>query len=122
MAAWDRQDTLHFSIAPITRRTVSHREVQLRVTEQYPYQNLCLIIEQTTYPSQRFRCDTLMCSLVPVVRHLAETNGISMHLYQFPLRDISINEGDSLQINIRHGMKREMLPGIADIGIKLSAY
>lgn len=27
--------------------------------------------------------------------------------------------GDSLQISVRHDMKREILPGVSDVGIKI---
>ena len=33
---------------------------------------------------------------------------------------MEIEQGDSLRINIRHNMKREILPGIADVGIKFT--
>jgi hypothetical protein len=33
-----------------------------------------------------------------------------------------LNKGDSLEIKIRHDMKREILPGISDIGIMLNKH
>ena len=46
--------------------------------------------------------------------------GVKHFNYSFRLKDLHLNEGDSLQINIVHNMKREIMPGISDIGIKLS--
>ena len=45
---------------------------------------------------------------------------MSVYQFAFPVADVDLNEGDSVQIRIRHDMKREILPGIADVGIKLS--
>ena len=45
--------------------------------------------------------------------------GISYHQYNFPINLYHFNENDSIHIMIRHDMKREILPGISDIGIKL---
>ena len=40
--------------------------------------------------------------------------------YIFPLKTLPLEKDDSLFIEIRHDMKREILPGITDVGIKLS--
>ena len=38
----------------------------------------------------------------------------------FPVNDLQLNKGDSLHICVMHNMKREIMPGIADIGISLT--
>jgi gliding motility-associated lipoprotein GldH len=43
--------------------------------------------------------------------------GINYYQYNFHIADVALIEGDSLRISIRHDMKREILPGISDIGI-----
>jgi hypothetical protein len=35
------------------------------------------------------------------------------------VRQLQLQEGDSLHVVVRHNMKREILPGIFDVGIKL---
>ena len=30
-----------------------------------------------------------------------------------------MNQGDSIHITVRHDMKREILPGVSDIGVKV---
>ena len=47
------------------------------------------------------------------------TGGISYFQYQQQLRDMRVKAGDSLVVYVRHYMKREMLPGISDVGILL---
>jgi gliding motility-associated lipoprotein GldH len=51
---------------------------------------------------------------------LTRGQGVSIYQFAFPIADIDLQEGDSVQFRIRHDMKREILPGIADIGIKIS--
>ena len=43
--------------------------------------------------------------------------GINYHQYRFPVSSFDLNNGDSLVVNIRHDMKREILPGICDVGL-----
>ena len=87
----------------------------------YPFQSINLIVEQTTLPARLFRRDTLNCNLV-TAKGKIKGEGITLYQYRFALPDISLNEGDSLSVSIRHNMKREILPGIADIGLRLTAY
>ena len=121
LSGWEKNDTLQFNIPAAKERAVAQREVELRVTGAYPFQSICLIVEQTTLPSHIFRRDTITCTLMSPTGDI-KGKGISLYQYRFPMSDISLNEGDSLSITIRHNMKREILPGITDIGIHLNAY
>jgi gliding motility-associated lipoprotein GldH len=121
VSGWEKNDTLQFNIPAAKERAVAQREVELRVTGAYPFQSICLIVEQTTLPSHIFRRDTITCTLMSTTGDI-KGKGISLYQYRFPMSDISLNEGDSLSITIRHNMKREILPGITDIGIHLNAY
>ena len=42
---------------------------------------------------------------------------MSYYQYDFPLSTLRLKEGDSLALVVRHAMKREILPGISDVGI-----
>jgi gliding motility-associated lipoprotein GldH len=46
-------------------------------------------------------------------------SGISYYQSLFPLDDIELQQGDTLCISVFHSMKREILPGISDIGMKV---
>ena len=95
-----------------------HEEVGLRINESYPFRSLCLIVEQTKWPAGTHRSDTLNCTLIdPDGTVMGQ--GISHYQYNFHLTDQQLQAGDSLHISIRHNMKREILPGIADIGVML---
>ncbi len=130
IAGWEKNDTLSFCIGPFAATGDYTEEIGLRISADYPFTGLNLIAEQTLVASEKItmvqedrrteRRDTLTCSLIDQ-RGRAKGRGISHYQYLFHLTTLKINEGDMLYVAIRHDMKREILPGIADIGVKLSA-
>ena len=94
-------------------------EVGVRISGDYPLTGLNLIVEQLWLPSHEKRSDTLCCSLIDEQGN-AKGRGISHYQYLFHLTTLKVEPDGQLHIAIRHDMKREILPGIADIGIKLS--
>ncbi|MFQ9996553.1 MAG: gliding motility lipoprotein GldH, partial [Hoylesella buccalis] len=40
--------------------------------------------------------------------------------YAFDITSMDLHEGDSLHISVRHDMKREILPGISNVGVSLT--
>ena len=120
VAGWEKNDTLTFTVKA-KERAVVQRDVELRISGDYPFRRLNLVIEQTTYPAGISRRDTLNCDLIDPQGNI-HGQGLSLYQYRFHMTDISLNEGDSLCVNIRHNMKREVLPGIADVGLRLRAY
>ena len=121
MTGWEREDTLTFGVPPMTQRAVVQRYVGLRTAVNYPYSKISMVVEQTTLPSNRHRRDTVHCTLVDSDgKNLG--HGLSMRQQEFPLPDISLNEGDSLSVTIHHIMSRETLTGISDVGLLLQVY
>ena len=118
-SGWEKNDPLSFHI-PAVKETGNYvEEVGLRINGSFPFQNLNLIIEQTKKNTGERLCDTLVCKLISKQGY-PEGRGISEYQYIFPLKTLPLEKDDSLFIEIRHDMKREILPGITDIGIKLS--
>ncbi len=115
---WERNDTLFFNIPPIKDSGNYKEEICIRTNRDYPFLSMTLIIEQTNSNKEQQR-DTLLCNLIDKKGH-PTGNGISRFQNTFRLKTTTINKGDSLRIAIRHDMKREMLPGITDIGVKLT--
>lgn len=127
---WNRTDTLHFQVAPANNNIMLHEELELRATSHYPFTNLSLVVEQTIHPSHTGisyysshsikRVDTLKCSLTDK-NGIATGKGINYFYHHFHLADISINKGDSVIISVHHNMRKEVLSGIADVGILISS-
>lgn len=121
LAGWEKIDTLTFNVPKAQEAADYGMSVGLRMTGKYPFQRLTLIVERTVYPSHKTTADTLNCQLVtPDGRVLGQ--GVNAYQYTFPVADFRVHEGDSLHITVRHDMKREILPGISDVGIKLTRH
>lgn len=116
---WERNDTLSFNIEPLQETGMYAEEVGLRITGAYPFKGLSLIVEQTIQPSNITIVDTLNCDLIDDIGH-ANGKGINHYQYLYPLTTIKLSKDESVHVAIRHCMKREILPGITDVGLKLS--
>ena len=116
---WERNDTLSFNIERIHETNLYAEEIGVRITGDYPFKGLSLIVEQTMQPSNTTTTDTLHCDLIDDVGH-ANGKGINHYQYLFPLATLKLDKGESVHVAIRHCMKREILPGITDVGLTLS--
>lgn len=114
----EKNDTAVFYVPPVASSGRYIREIGLRIAAAYPFTSLSLEVCQTVEPGHRVSVDTLDCRLYDddgnVLGH-----GISVYQYGFALPDIDLQKGDSLHVRVRHVMKREILPGITDIGFSL---
>lgn len=118
VAGWEKNDTLSFSISPVDSTASYEARLGLRVTDAYPFTALTLIVEQHVYPGGEVRVDTVQCQLADG-RGNATGKGLSYHQYQFPVATVQLQHGDSIHVRVRHDMKREILPGVSDVGMSL---
>ena len=116
---WERNDTLSFNIERIHETNLYAEEIGVRITTDYPFKGLSLVVEQTVQPSNTTITDTLNCDLIDDIGH-AHGKGINHYQYLFPLTTLKLNKGESVHVAIHHCMKREILPGITDVGLTLS--
>lgn len=117
---WERSDSIGFEFAcqkSMGGGTEVYEEtVGLRISGAYPFKSLYLIVEQETFPARIVQVDTLVCPLVNE-HGVFHGRGINYYQYDFPLRTVTLTPGDSLSVRIRHNMKREILPGVIDVGL-----
>lgn len=124
IAGWEKNDTLSFEIAPIVNKGYYKEELGLRITGAYPFMGLTLIIDQTIFPDKAKgqekieKVDTVQCHLIDQ-NGRTTGQGISYYQYNCPINIYQLEEGDSVHVAVRHDMKREILPGISDIGLKV---
>ena len=118
MEGWEREDTVCFDFANVREDGCYKQEVGLRVGLDYPFMGLSLIVDQQIWPSGLFFSDTIHIDIANEDGK-ALGKGINNYQYNIPLHDVILHTGDSLHIGVRHYMKRERLPGIADIGITI---
>ncbi len=118
LAGWEKNDTISFAIPPVDSTTLYDTRIGLRITDAYPFTAITMIVEQRLLPGNKVFVDTVNCKLTDR-RGNPSGNGLSYHQYVFPVRSMQLQHGDSIYVRIRHDMKREILPGISDVGMLL---
>lgn len=118
ITGWEKNDTLSYSVPPLREPGRYRQSVGLRINNTYPFTSITLVVKQDIFPGKRSKTDTIKCQFSDA-KGYRTGHGVNYYQYDFPLKDIDLRRGDSLQISIQHAMKREMLPGISDVGIKI---
>lgn len=116
-SGWDKNDTLTYDVSPLKAGRY-REEVGVRIARSYPFMSLSLVVKQTILPSGYVHSDTLVCKLVDESGKF-RGQGVSYYQQTFHLNTIRLHEGDSLHINIKHNMKREVMLGVSDIGFRI---
>lgn len=116
---WDKWETVSFSVPPLKETGVYNMELGLRANNMFPFTGVSVVVERKVFPGYRYSSDTLRCKLIDERGHV-KGHGIGNYQYVFSLDETCFRRGDSLQISVRHIMRREVLPGISDIGIKIT--
>lgn len=116
---WEKTDTINFYISPINESGTYRETLGLRIDTTFPFQSLTLEIKQTVFPEGRQENYTKVCPLVDKDGTITGA-GVSLFQYTFPFNDIRLNQGDSVHITVVHSMKREIMPGVTDVGISLT--
>ena len=115
---WQRTDTICFETIPVTRTGHYSETLGLRVDGDYPFMQLTLIVSQRAQPSGFQRTDTVYAALTDDDGTILG-EGINHYLYDLPLPDADLQQGDTLSVYVHHDMLRNPLPGVADIGFTL---
>lgn len=118
VAGWEKNDTLTFNIPGMAAPGTYSQQVGLRMTSTFPFTSISLIVEQRIMPRGKVLTDTIKCPITDIRGNFLG-DGISSFQYMFPLREVTLNKKDSIHVSIRHNMKREILPGVSDIGLKM---
>ena len=118
VAGWEKNDTLTFNIPGMAAPGTYGQQVGLRMTSAFPFTSISLIVEQRIMPRGKVLTDTIKCPITDIRGNFLG-DGISSFQYMFPLREVTLNKKDSIHVSIRHNMKREILPGVSDIALKM---
>lgn len=119
VSGWDRGEVLSYDVPRLKKASKYTTTLGIRVSEAYPFQSLALIVEQTVLPGKKTKRDTVNCQIFDPQGHI-KGQGINYFQYHFLVSESELKQGDSLHITVRHDMRREIIPGVADIGIQLS--
>lgn len=118
IAGWEKIDTLKFDVPRLSKSGLYATSMGLRINNAFPFISMTLIVEQTVLPANRTVIDTINCPLMDKNGRV-RGKGIAFYQYHFPVSLMTLQQNDSLHITVRHDMKREILPGISDVGIEL---
>lgn len=118
IVGWEKNEPLTFDVDSVNKDGTYSMFLGMRISDAYPFRNLHMVVEQTIYPSKQVITDTVTCNVVDK-RGTMLGHGVSLYQYDMPIRKLNYHAGDSLHIKVMHNMKREILPGIADVGITL---
>ncbi|MCD8282175.1 MAG: gliding motility lipoprotein GldH [Prevotella sp.] len=115
---WERGDVKSFSCPPLSYGGDYDLSVLLRADRSFPFMNITLAADVTVYPSGERATRTFVC---PIFDERGNTCGTGIGLYQYvyPITTRMLCAGDSLSVSIRHDMQDGILPGIADVGVKI---
>lgn len=131
LAGWDRVDELTYNVPTLQDAGRYVTTLGLRINDTYPFQSLSLIVEQDVYDGRQQKSkkkkpallksytDTINCTLFDK-KGTEEGNGISYFQYHYRISEQELAAGDSLHVTVRHAMRREIMPGISDVGISIS--
>ena len=116
---WEPGDTLKFHVDSVEQGGDYRLSLWLRtsVSEPYPFTSLWLVMRTQLHRPDTLLCDTTECRLI---NEQGESvgHGISLFQYSFPLKSLHLPTGSSADIRIFHIMRREVLPGITDVGVR----
>ena len=129
---WESADTLIFPIDSLPAdgryaltigvRTFSGAILHM-VSFDRPMSTNSLSLDYVIGPEARFLsqaryADTIYCSLTD---HEGDVSGkgVSVYQYSFPVDTFQLHRGARGTITIHHIMRRNLLPGVSDVGIRL---
>lgn len=110
---WDKSDDVFFEFVPSRHEGRCRSYMLLRTNGNYPYKNLSLNIETKLKGS--IRRSRLDFDVTP-----DPSSGFRHNDYIMPIDTFSVSEGDTLHIHVSHDMKKHILKGITDVGIKIT--
>lgn len=118
IAGWDRADALTYCVPAMTSAGRYATTVGLRINGSYPFQTISLIVEQAVFPSGKVYSDTVSCQLFSS-KGTVKGRGVSCFQYNYRISERELREGDSLRVTVRHNMRREIMPGVSDVGVEI---
>lgn len=118
MSGWDKTEPVTFDIDSLDAEGDYQMTLMLRISDKYPFRNLQLVVRQQNFPSGVEEVDTVECAVTDEHGNLLG-RGVSYYQYEHPVKTLHYHASDSMHIEIHHIMKREILPGIADVGVRV---
>jgi len=116
---WETTDSLVFPIDTVQQAGRYRLSIGVRTSaaNPYPFQTLALSIT-TRLQGRKAQRDTALCSLTDKDGDV-NGQGVSLYQYVFPVDELHLEKGQTGTITVQHLMRRNLLPGVANVGIRL---
>lgn len=115
---WESKDTLAFSIDSLPTEGTYVLSLGVRTAVNYPFQSLWVVVKQSWSTPLRQRIDTVACTTHDNHGNALGT-GVARNQQLFAVDTLQLPIGARGTIGIRHIMRRDLLPGVSDVGIEL---
>jgi len=116
---WDRKDAAVFHINIDNTTDLFDVSLEIRNNNDYPFHNIWLFVDSQT-PGSNVRTDTIGVDLTDDYGKW-HGKGISLYSLAVPYKTaIRFPQKGTYTYSIRHGMSKNPLKGISDIGLKIS--
>lgn len=117
---WSKNDTLYLQLQEQREESQCQAYIEIRHTQEYPYQSVWLLVSHNEADSLTFRTDTIECRLTDNTGKF-DGNGLSgSYQKSIPFKAIRLQKNTDPLFKITHFMKEKEIQGITDIGIRLS--
>lgn len=116
---WARQDTLTFAIDTIIQRGNYDATLCIRTNATYPFRNLAVRTAINISPRDTTVSRQMEMTLRQVDEH-KDRSSITYFTHHEPIATLALQPGDSITVKVTHNMRREVMQGITDVGIKLT--
>ncbi len=113
---WYYDDSLHFEIDSVVTGGNLTTILEFRANAKYPYRNISIVMEQSLRNGNKHTQKTIAYEIIDS-KGRKNGEGITYITHQVPFCTMNVNTGDTIDINIKHNMQDNMLPGITDVGV-----
>ncbi len=116
---WSKADVLTYDVEPLRDGQYSV-DVCLRRNETIPFSKIVMLMETTIYPSKEVHTDTISYPLYDSKGRTMGNGGVSTTSMDWNVSSLTLRNGDSLHISLRHCMQQDMISGIAGVGVQIT--
>lgn len=118
---WETQNVITFDIDSIPNNQQCRMAVGMRVTRDIQFQKIYLLVEQCWENPNMLRRDTVEVRLTDAMGNL-EGDGIYIYTTEVEFdNNLSLKRGQTATVSVSHIMRRNLLFGVRDVGLKLIA-
>lgn len=117
---WEQGDTLQFHVDSLARTGRYQLTLGLRtsVAKPCPFQSVWIVMRQHWHHPDTVMTDTVECRLTNAKGDVTG-DGVTLYTTTCPVKQLWLDQGASADISVAHIMRREILTGVADVGIRL---